>query len=56
MQSLAQLLRSGQAAGLAALRVALPAPGLPPDPQVHLQCGCAISMLDPELWMEVRNS
>lgn len=34
MQALAQLLRSGQAAGLAAMLVALPAPSLPSDPQV----------------------
>jgi hypothetical protein len=34
LQSLARLLQGGQASGLAALRVALPAPDLPPDPQV----------------------
>jgi hypothetical protein len=36
LQSLARLLQAGQATGLAALRVALPAPDLPPDPQVEL--------------------
>ena len=40
LQSLARLLQAGQATGLAALRVALPAPDLPPDPQVDHRHTC----------------
>lgn len=36
LQSLARLLQAGQGTGLAALRVALPAPNLPADPQVEV--------------------
>lgn len=39
MQSVAQLLNRGRS-GLAALRVALPAPSLPRDPQARL-LGCS---------------
>ncbi len=39
MQALSRLLRGGDSAGLAALRVALPAPQLPEDPQVRPRSG-----------------